>query len=77
MRSAGVERNWGGNYTYGAEKLHRPSTVEEVQEIVAGASQVHVLGTRHSFNDIADAAELISLEVMPPDVVLDRAAGTV
>ena len=71
------ERNWAGNYTYRAEKLHRPTTIEQVQEIVANAASVHVLGSRHSFNDIADSSELISLENLPADVVVDHEAQTV
>ena len=71
------ERNWAGNYTYRAEKLHRPTTIEQVQEIVANAASVHVLGSRHSFNDIADSSELISLENLPADVVVDHQAHTV
>jgi xylitol oxidase len=70
-------KNWAGNYTYRAQKLHRPSKIEELQEIVAGAPGVRVLGSRHSFNDIADSSELITLEAMPTDVVVDRAAETV
>src|SRR2546427_10836507 len=57
-----METNWAGNYQYRARKLHRPSTIEQVQEIVAGARSVHVLGSRHSFNDIGDADELIRSE---------------
>src|ERR1700731_926098 len=71
------ERNWAGNYTYRAEKLHRPTTIEQVQQIVANAASVHVLGSRHSFNDIADSSELISLENLPADVVVDHQAQTV
>ncbi len=70
-------RNWAGNYTYRAEKLHRPSTIEQVQEIIANAPRVRVLGSRHSFNDIADSSELVTLEDMPTDVVVDHEAGTV
>jgi xylitol oxidase len=70
-------RNWAGNYTYRAQKLHRPSTIEQLQEIVANAPWVRVLGSRHSFNDIADSWELITLEAMPKDVVVDHAASTV
>ena len=72
-----LERNWAGNYTYRAEKLHRPTTIEQVQEIVANTASVHVLGSRHSFNDIADSSELISLENLPADVVVDHEAQTV
>ena len=32
------ERNWAGNYTYRAEKLHRPHSLEELQEVVSKAS---------------------------------------
>ena len=71
------ERNWAGTYTYRAEKLHRPTTIEQVQEIVAKAASVHVLGSRHSFNDIADSSELLSLENLPADVVVDHEAHTV
>src|SRR5579859_1115118 len=71
------ERNWAGNYTYRAQKLHRPTTIEEVQQIVANAASVHVLGSRHSFNDIADSSELLSLENLPADVVVDHEAQTV
>ena len=71
------ERNWAGTYTYRAKKLHRPTTIEQVQEIVAKAASVHVLGSRHSFNDIADSSELISLENLPAGVVVDHEAQTV
>jgi alditol oxidase len=78
-----TEHNWAGNYAYRARALHRPRTLEELQEIVSRASSVHVLGSRHSFNDIADADELISFEALrstgslPEAVDIDRAAGTV
>src|SRR5436305_9811639 len=71
------ERNWAGTYTYRAEKLHRPTTMEQVQQIIANAASVHVLGSRHSFNDIADSSELLSLENLPADVVVDHEAHTV
>ena len=71
------ELNWAGNHRYRAERIHRPSTLEAVQEIVAAAAQVRALGSRHSFNDIADATELVTLSALPADVVLDRAAATV
>jgi alditol oxidase len=70
-------KNWAGNYAYRAEKLHRPSTIEQVQEITANAPGVRVLRSRHSFNDIADSSELITLEAMPTDVAVDHAANTV
>jgi alditol oxidase len=64
--SAGT--NWSGTYTYTAERLHRPASVQEVQEIVGAAPRVRVLGSRHSFNDIADSRELLTLEGLPADI---------
>ena len=69
--------NWAGNYTYQARAVHTPSTVEQVQELVAAKPRVRVLGSRHSFSDIADSDELLTLEGMPGDVVVDRDAMTV
>ena len=77
IRERFAGRNWAGNYEYGAERLHRPSTLEELREIVAAAPRVRTLGSRHSFSDIADSRELVTLEALPADVVVDRAAGTV
>jgi xylitol oxidase len=78
-----VGTNWAGNYDYRARALHRPASLAELQEIVAGAPRVRVLGSRHSFTGIADSAELVSLEALrteesfPQAVVVDRDTGTV
>jgi alditol oxidase len=71
VRDLSPGRNWAGNYAY------RPQTMEQLQEIVAGAPNVRVLGSRHSFNDIADSSALVTLEDMPTDVVVDHGANTV
>jgi alditol oxidase len=69
--------NWARNYRYRASALHRPSTLEQVQSTVARAPRIKVLGSRHSFTGIADSTELLSLAGLPPDLVVDRDAGTV
>jgi xylitol oxidase len=69
--------NWAGTYAFRAATLHRPSTLQEVREAVAAAPRVRVLGSRHSFTDIADSAELITLDSLWPELVVDRGAGTV
>ena len=71
------ESNWAGNYRYRADKLHRPSTLDQVQEAIVNAPRIRVLGSRHSFSDIADSSELLTLEGLPKEVVIDRAAATV
>ena len=77
IRGLSPGKNWAGNHTYRAQKLHRPSTIEQVQEIVANAPHVRVLGSRHSFNEIADSSELVTLEALPNEVVVDHATSTV
>jgi alditol oxidase len=72
------ERNWSGTYTYAAQQIYRPRTIAELQRLVATAdSSLHALGTRHSFNGIADAAGLISLQALPGSVTIDEDARTV
>ena len=58
--------NWAGNYRYRATALHRPTSLEQLQEVVAAAPRVRVLGSRHSFTGIVDSAELVSLEALRP-----------
>ena len=51
------ERNWSGTYAYAAQQIYRPQTIAELQRLIETArSPLHALGTRHSFNDIADAS---------------------
>ncbi len=70
--------NWAGNYTYRAAQIHAPETVEQVQELVTRSNKVKALGTRHSFNDIADSSgDLISLEHFDKILNLDRERRTV
>lgn len=70
--------NWAGNYFYKAARLHYPQTVEQVQELVSRGTRLKVLGSRHSFNDIADSpGDLISLDNLDRVLVLDRERHTV
>src|SRR4051794_2664711 len=65
-------RNWAGNWVYSAARLHVPGNVEEVCAAVRGAGRIRALGTRHSFNGIADSeSEQVSLEKMGRVVGLD------
>jgi alditol oxidase len=69
--------NWAGNITYRAAEIHRPSTVDELRAVVARAGRIRALGTRHSFNDLADSAgALVSVAGLPAAVDVDSAAGT-
>jgi alditol oxidase len=65
--------NWARNYIYGAARVHRPASVAELAELVAASPRLKILGTRHSFNDIADTTgELVSLEKLNRILALDR-----
>ncbi len=58
-----TQQNWAENYTFGAIRRHYPETLEQVREIVARSRKVKALGSRHSFNGVADTSEdHISLE---------------
>jgi xylitol oxidase len=72
-----VGTNWAGNHAYRAAALHCPVSVEDLQEIVRGASRIRALGSRHCFNDIADSAALVSLDGIETPVEIDRESMTV
>ncbi len=73
-----TERNWAGNVRYGAGRLHQPTTVGEVQSAVASAAKVRAVGSRHSFNTIADTTgDQVSLSNLHRVVDIDSAAHTV
>lgn len=72
--------NWAGNIAYTAKELHRPHSIEGVRALVAGSGAVRVLGSGHSFNEIAEPGSggvLLSLIALPPVVDVDTAARTV
>lgn len=71
------EKNWAGNYTYRAARIHRPESLDELRRTVAQATSIRALGSRHSFNAMADAGELVSLERLPQEIAIDREAMTV
>src|SRR5690348_16068424 len=76
-RADAPDTNWAGTHRYRARTIHRPSTLDELRSIVAAAPRIRALGSRHSFTDMPDADELVSLDDLPPDVSVDRDAGTV
>jgi xylitol oxidase len=74
------ERNWAGNVDYGAARLLRPSSVEELQDLVGRARKLRVVGSRHSFNTLVSTPDtLVSLADLPIDVEVsaDRRSANV
>ena len=71
-------KNWAGNLTYSTDNLYQPSTVEQVQKMVKQHDQLRALGTRHSFNRIADSTQnQLSLEKLGQGMTLHRDTRTV
>jgi alditol oxidase len=55
--------NWSGSYTYSTDQLHTPANLDELRKVVKSCSKLKALGTRHSFNGIADSnANQVSLK---------------
>ena len=72
--------NWAGNITYSAKELHRPYSLDALSALVAGSERVRVLGSGHSFNEIAEPGPegvLLSIAALPPVIDVDGVARTV
>jgi alditol oxidase len=70
--------NWAGNLAYRARLLREPESVEQIQELVSGSRRVHALGSRHSFNDIADTTgDHLSLARLPRLIAIDPSGPSV
>jgi len=74
-----TQKNWAGNFEYSAERIHHPKTLDEVRDVIRRAEKIRTLGSRHSFNRIADSArhDLISLEHFSPHISVDKERLTV
>ncbi|HEV7657912.1 MAG TPA: FAD-binding protein [Mycobacteriales bacterium] len=70
--------NWGGNLTYGARRVLRPRSIDELRGLVAGSDRIKALGTMHSFSQVADTTgDLVSLTDLPPRLEIDQDTVTV
>ena len=75
--NSGPRTNWAGNLTFSTDHLYMPATVDEVRQVVKKCDKVRALGTRHSFNAIADSKyNQISLKKLD-HIALDEKARTV
>jgi len=74
---AGPRENWAGNLTYSTDRLYTPGSVDEVRQVVKSCARLRALGTRHSFNTIADSTQnQISLKRLD-QIALNDPAHTV
>jgi xylitol oxidase len=69
--------NWAGNVTF-TGRVHRPRTMEQLRELVAGSHRIRALGSGHSFSRIADSAgDLVSLAELPAEIGIQGGSVTV
>jgi len=65
--------NWAGNITYSTDHVHTPVSVDEVPSIVRSCTELRALGSRHSFNRIADSTQnQISLQHLDQIEINDK-----
>ncbi|WP_033289558.1 FAD-binding protein [Amycolatopsis jejuensis] len=78
MTETAGSTNWAGNLTYRAREIIAPRTLGEAQDLVAGAARVKALGSRHSFNPIADSPDGLQLDLSAAAIPteIDPAAAT-
>ncbi|MFF3331053.1 D-arabinono-1,4-lactone oxidase [Streptomyces sp. NPDC002888] len=72
--------NWAGNITFAARELLRPHSLDALRSLVAASGRVRVLGSGHSFNELAEPGAdgaLLSLDALPAEADVDTAARTV
>src|ERR1700761_3124867 len=69
--------NWSGNIIYSTGNVHTPANSVEVRDVVKNCNKLRALGSRHSFNRIADSTQnQISLAALN-QVDVDATARTV
>lgn len=70
--------NWAGNVRFSADRVHRPSSIPELQDVVAAGAKMRVLGTGHSFNRIADTdGVLVSVGGLAREIAIDAGSSSV
>ena len=70
-------QNWAGNITYSTDHVHTPANIDEVRFIVKSCNKLRAVGSRHSFNRIADSNQnQLSLEHLN-QIEMDDNARTV
>ncbi len=76
-QSASPRENWAGNITYSTANVAAPANPDEVRDTVRKSNQLRALGSRHSFNRIADSTrQQISLAHLD-QIDIDETAHTV
>jgi len=54
--------NWSGSYDYAFSRVETPRSIEDLRKIVLSSPKLKVIGTRHTYNGIADSEVAVSLD---------------
>jgi alditol oxidase len=74
QQHAAPHENWAGNIHYSTDHIHSPATLDEVRDVVKKCAKLRALGSRHSFNRIADSsANQVSLDHLNQIEIDDKA----
>ncbi|WP_209328985.1 D-arabinono-1,4-lactone oxidase [Lunatimonas salinarum] len=70
--------NWAGNLVYAASGLEQPVDLTSLQKVLREQAHLRVLGTRHSFNSIADTPHRqLSMDAWEDHIAISPADNTV
>lgn len=71
-------KNWAGNIMFSTSNVHYPESPDQVVEVVKKCKKLRAIGSRHSFNRIADSDEnQISLSKLNKIISLDKKLSVV
>jgi xylitol oxidase len=76
QREPHAELNWSRNYRYQG-RIERPESVSALRQLITGSLRVRFLGSRHSFNAIADSDVLVDMRSLPQTIEIDADRATV
>ncbi len=70
-------RNWAGNLEYSTNNFALPENADQIAKEISSANKLKILGTRHSFNKVADSEhKLVSLTKLQ-EMILNEEEQTV
>ena len=73
MQNHNIVTNWSENLRYSAKNIFFPTNVDELRMLVLQIKSGKALGSRHSFNNVADTNDtLISTEKLNKVISIDE-----
>lgn len=63
--------NWAGNVDYRAGELARPTSLDQLQQLVTSSTSIRAAGSGHTFNAIADADVMVTTADLGDAIEID------